>query len=185
MPGGSTGSGLSVQDVRAHPDEVFRALASFEDYVSSIDTVRTVAISSRSGNNTKARIEVSRFKLKLNVNFTTHTPQRFIAWTLDRENPTPFIRECVGYWHVEDLTHVRPGWSRVWFVVRVRLRPYVPKIIEGLVARVGLRRATNWIQRLSDSHARTAAADERDGEASTLPSAGPRAPASADAAPKR
>lgn len=150
MPRGSTGSGMSVQDVRADPDDVFRAVSSFSEYASRIKTVRTVTVSSQSGRTTKALIEVSRFKLKLYVNFTTYDTARYVAWTLDRDIPTPFIRECVGYWYVEDLGEARPGWSRVWFVVRVRLRPFVPKIIEALVARVGLRRATTWIQSLSE-----------------------------------
>lgn len=150
MPGGSTGSGVSVQDVRASPADVFRAVSAFGGYAARIKTVRAVTVSSQAGENTRALIEVSRFKLKLYVNFTTYAPARYVAWTLDRDVPTPFIRECVGYWHVEDLGNARPGWSRVWFVVRVRLRPFVPKVIEGLVARVGLRRATTWIQSLAE-----------------------------------
>lgn len=149
MPAGSTGSGVSVQDVRASPDEVFCNVAAFESYTSLIKTVRNVEIYERTAGTAKALIEVSRFKLKLYVNFTLNMPARMISWTLDRDNATPFIRECVGYWYIEDLGDVRPGWSRVWFVVRVRLRPYVPKIIEGLVARVGLRRATKWVRSLS------------------------------------
>lgn len=177
MPRGSTGSGLSVQDVRANAADVFRAVSSFGEYASLIKTVRNVSISAHSGTNTKALIEVSRFKLKLYVNFTTYGPAQYVAWTLDRDRPTPFIRECVGYWYVEDLGEARPGWTRVWFVVRVRLRPFVPKIIEMLVARVGLRRATTWIQLLSTDRPQ---GGEIDGDESAEGSA-----EEADAVPRR
>jgi ribosome-associated toxin RatA of RatAB toxin-antitoxin module len=180
MSGSSTGSGISVQDVRASPDKVFSSVAAFEMYDRLIKTVRAISIYEQQERQTKALIEVSRFKLKLYVNFTSHEATRYIAWTLDRDNVTPFIRECVGYWYVEDLTDTRPGWSRVWFVVRVRLRPFVPKIIERLVAKVGLRRATNWLQDLSEARA-DSAADPPDPDDASLDSLSRTPPPTAEA----
>lgn len=154
MPRGVTGSGISVQDVALEPDAVWERVSAFRDYESLIKTVRNVDIYHEDGSNIKALIEVSRFKLQLYVNFTVYDDTRTVAWTLDSSRTTRFIRECVGCWYVQPL---EPGRSRVWFIVRVRLASFVPRIIESLVARVGLRRATKWIAGLPDLKATSAA----------------------------
>lgn len=145
MPKGTTGSGISVQDVSAPADVVFEQIADFPMYKARIKTVRHVEMFADEGPSASALIEVSRFRLQLFVDFVRHMKERCVAWTLNDDRPTTFINECVGYWLVEELS-VEPPRSRVWFVVRVRLWNFVPRVIEGLVARVGLRRATTWIE---------------------------------------
>ena len=42
----------------------------------------------------------------------------------------------------------RPGIVRVWFCVSVRLKPLVPGFVVRLVSRLGLFKATKWLQSL-------------------------------------
>ena len=86
---------------------------------------------------------VSRIRLVLNVRFAVDSPQRYASWVLDR--PSWVLDDSTGYWRVQPIPE-RPGVSRVWFCVAVKLKPLVPRFVVGLVSRLGLAKATRWLK---------------------------------------
>ena len=145
---GGEGSGFAVMELCADPDEIFRAVSAYSRYDELIPTVRTATAyedpeaGTESDNVCRYKFIVSRVRLRLDVRFATDDEQRYACWRLDK--PSWVLADSTGYWHVQPCDD-RPGVTRVWFVVRVRLAARVPGFIISLVSRLGLAKATRWL----------------------------------------
>jgi len=151
---GGSGSGFAVQELCANADDVFEAVSAFGRYDQLIPTVRTAkSYAGPAGviepdNISRYSFKVSRIGLRLDVRFAVDETQRYVSWRLDR--PSWVLADSTGYWHVEPCDD-RPGIVRVWFAVAVRLTARVPGFIISLVSRLGLAKATRWLQNLDSS----------------------------------
>lgn len=151
-PGNREGRGFAVVELRANPDDVWRAISSFEKYVEFIQTVKKATAYDdppeappKADNVCLWSFVVSRIRLRLDVRFTLDPVQRCAAWQLDKKSWV--LHDSTGYWRVEPCDD-RPGIVRVWFCVGVRLAGRVPNFVLSLVARLGLDKATRWLKGL-------------------------------------
>ena len=147
------GTGFAVQELRADADDVWKAVSDFSRYPELISTVRTATAydapegtGSEAANVCRYNFLVSRIRLVLNVRFVVDDSQRYASWQLDR--PSWVLDDSTGYWRVQAVPE-RPGMVRVWFCVAVRLKPLVPRLVVGLVSRLGLLKATRWLKDLN------------------------------------
>jgi hypothetical protein len=150
------GFGFCVQELRADPERVYNALVDFGQYDEQISTVRSATryesedaeALDEPPNIVRFRFIVSRLRLVMNVRFATDAAQRYIAWRLDKSSWV--LEDSTGYWRVVDVAD-RPGYVRVYFCVAVQLKPLVPRFVVGLISRLGLYKATKWLQGLDES----------------------------------
>ena len=68
-----------------------------------------------------------------------------MTWTLDYSKESE-LDDSVGYWVVKPHPKT-PGWSRVFYSVRVQTSSFMPGFIEDMIARRGLVTATAWVKR--------------------------------------
>ena len=144
-----SGSGFAVQELRADEADVWKAVSAFDRYQELISTVKS-ATPYEGPAGEIASPEVSRFKyivsrigLRLDVRFTKDEMHRYAEWQLDKQSWV--LADSTGYWRVVPCAG-RPGFVRVWFCVSVRLKARVPRFVISLVSRLGLRKATRWLQ---------------------------------------
>jgi len=151
-PGNREGRGFAVVELHANPDDVWRAITNFDKYVEFIQTVKRATAYDdppeappKADNVCLYSFVVSRIRLRLDVRFTLDSRKRCAAWQLDKKSWV--LHDSTGYWRVEPCAD-RPGIVRVWFCVGVRLAGRVPNFVLGLVARLGLDKATRWLKGL-------------------------------------
>lgn len=142
---GRSGNGLVVVDVKASVDEIFDALASFDEYEEMIPTVRGARIYSSTQDTTVAEFSLSRFRLKINIINFVYRERRVIAFSLDPSRPNLVLRQADGFWYVEKIAD-RPGYSRVWLSASVIASRLIPTVIVDYAAMRALPRASSWLQ---------------------------------------
>ena len=142
------GTGYAVQDVNASAGEVFAAVAAFGRYKELIPTVQRADRYESEGGGLCFRYLVSRIRLVLHVRFSVDEVRRRAAWELERSSWV--LRSSTGFWQVEQTG---PGRCRVWFCVEVTLTARVPGFVLNLVSRLGLAKATRWVQALAEAPA--------------------------------
>jgi len=146
---GGIGSGFAVRELHADADDVWHAVSAFGRYNELISTVRTATPyngpTAEPLGVSRYSFIVSRIRLKLDVRFTVVDEQRYAMWQLDRQSWV--LQDSTGYWRVVPCED-RPGVVRVWFCVAVKLSKRVPGFVVRLVSRLGLNKATRWLQDL-------------------------------------
>jgi hypothetical protein len=144
------GRGIAVQDVRASPEHVWSKITSYSRYPDWVDGVYECDVYETTADHIKARflIGASLIKVEYFVDHTYKPDQGWMTWTLDYSRQSD-LDDSVGYWRVEALPD-KPGWTRVYYSVRVKLSGWVPGWVESMIADRGLTQATEWVKRESE-----------------------------------
>lgn len=153
---GKGGRGIAVQDVHATPEQVWSRITSYGNYPEWVDNVKECAPYATEGEHLKVRFVISA--LMVNVEYYIdhiYAPdQGYMTWSLDYTRESD-LDDSVGFWVVEPIAD-KPGWTRVFYSVDVRIKGWVPKAIENMIAKQGLTKATSWVKRESEAVAGTA-----------------------------
>ena len=152
--GASGGRGLAVQDVHASPEEIWSRIMALENYTQWVSNVSECEVYETTGRHTKARFVLSATVMSVEY-FIDHTfyPERnYLTWTLDYSKESD-LDDSVGFWYVQPLKE-KPGWSRLYYSVDVKLKGWVPGFIQKQITKSGLNKATAWVKLESEKIAK-------------------------------
>ena len=152
--GASGGRGMSIQDVAAPPETVWSRITSYEDYPRWVGPVSECGNYEVAGDHIKTRFVLKGlgFRVEYFIDHVYRPDQGFMTWTLDYTRKSD-LDDSVGYWFVEPHP-TRNGWTRLYYSVDFRMKGRVPKFVQDLVTRQGLKEATGWVKRESEAIAR-------------------------------
>lgn len=151
--GEAGGRGIAIQDVHAPPEVVWRKILDFANYPTMVENVYECEVYARSGDHIRTRFKIGAMGVKVEyfIDHTYNAAGSWMTWTLDYTRDSD-LDDSVGYWKVEALPD-RPGYTRVYYSVDVRMRGWVPGFIESMISRSGLTKATDWVKRESEAAA--------------------------------
>jgi hypothetical protein len=145
------GRGMCIQDVAAPPDTVWSRITSYSDYPKWVGPVSECANYEVADDHIKTRFVLKGlgFRLEYFIDHTYRPDQGFMTWTLDYSRKSD-LDDSVGYWFVEPHP-ATDGWTRLYYSVDVRMKGRVPKFVQDLVTKKGLKEATAWVKRESEA----------------------------------
>jgi ribosome-associated toxin RatA of RatAB toxin-antitoxin module len=150
---GSGGRGIAIQDVHASPEVIWSKINDFANYPGMVENVRSCKIYEKTDDHIKVSFTISAVMMNVEyfIDHVYHPSEGYMTWTLDyfRESD---LDDSVGFWRVEPIPS-KPGWTRVFYSVEVRLKGWIPGIVEDMIAKKGLPKATGWVKRESEKAA--------------------------------
>jgi len=148
---GTGGRGMAVQDIKADPATVWSRITDYGAYPRMVDNVKECEVYDRKEDRIYARflIGASLISVEYYIDHVYRPDDGFMTWTLDYSKESD-LDDSVGMWIVEALPD-RPGYTRVYYSVDVKLRGWVPAAIENMIAKQGLTKATEWVKRESEA----------------------------------
>jgi len=150
------GRGIAIQDVHATPEVVWSRIVQYDKYPEWVDGVYECEEYENTGDTIKVRFKIGSMGIKVEY-YIVHTyrpDEGYMTWTLDYSRESD-LDDSVGFWRVIPVED-KPGWTRVYYSVDVRLKGWVPGFIESMLAKNGLTKATAWVKRESEISAGTA-----------------------------
>ena len=153
---GTGGRGIAVQDVHATPEVIWSRIIDFPKYPDWVDGVHECEVYAKHDDHIKVRFIIGAIGVKVEyfIDHVYHPDQGWMTWTLDYSRESD-LDDSVGFWRVVPLPD-KPGWSRVFYSVDVKLRGWVPGFIQSMLTRRGLTQATEWVKRESEKAAAAA-----------------------------
>jgi ribosome-associated toxin RatA of RatAB toxin-antitoxin module len=144
------GRGLAIQDIQADPARIWGRILDYGAYPRMVSGVYECGVYQKAGEHVKARFVIGKMGIKYEyyIDHIVHTDQGYLTWTLDYSR-TSDLDESVGFWRVEPAPD-HPGYTRVYYSVDVRVSG-VPAWIENMLAKQGLKDATEWVKRESEA----------------------------------
>lgn len=140
------GRGISIMDVQGTPAQVWAVIDNYAAYPNWIDMLEACEVYGRSGNEVKVRFELK--VLGKSVEYFIDHERRpdlgYVTWQLDYSR-TSDIDDSTGYWLVYPSPD-RAGYTRVEYTVDLRLKGWVPGVVEDMLANKGLEKATGWVK---------------------------------------
>jgi hypothetical protein len=152
--GSSGGRGLVVQDVNATPDVIWSRILALDKYTEWVSNVTECEVYEKAGNHVKARFVLNATVMSVEyfINHTYYADQSYLTWTLDYSKESD-LDDSVGFWYVMPLKD-KPGWSRLYYSVDVKLKGWVPGFLKNMITKSGLNKATAWVKRESEKIAK-------------------------------
>jgi len=151
--GSAGGRGLAVQDIHASTDIVWGRITDYAKYPTMVDNVDACSVYKTEGDHIYASFSISAMFVGVDyyIDHIYRPEQNYMTWTLDYSRESD-LDDSVGFWYVEAIDG-KPGWTRVYYSVDVRLKGWVPGTIENMIAKSGLTKATAWVKAESEKKA--------------------------------
>jgi hypothetical protein len=133
--------GEAVQDVHAEPAVIWSRVTSFANYPEWVDGCYECEPYDTSGGRYKVRFVIGAMLIRVEY-FCNHLykpDDGYMTWTLDYSRLSD-LDDTVGFWRLVPLPD-KPGWTRVFYSVEVKLSGWVPGWVEDMLAKSGLRGA--------------------------------------------
>ncbi|MCB9675556.1 MAG: SRPBCC family protein [Alphaproteobacteria bacterium] len=150
------GRGIAIQDVHADAKTIWSRILKFDRYPDWVDNVKTCENYEEGGGTIKTHfvIGAALFSAEYWIRHEYKPSQNYMTWELDYTRESD-LDDSVGFWYIEELPD-KPGWSRLYYSVDVKVGGWVPGFVEDMVAKSGLTKATSWVKRESEKVAGTA-----------------------------
>lgn len=151
IEGGAGGRGVAVQDIHASEAVVWERITSFEKYPEWVDNVRECENYEVVDDKVRTRFVVGVMMLsgEYYIEHTVRPEEGWMTWTLDYSRSSD-LDDSVGYFITEPHPD-KEGWTRLYYSVDFQVKQWVPQAIQDLVARHGLKKATEWVKRESEA----------------------------------
>lgn len=141
------GRGTAIQEIHAAPAAIWSKITSYANYPTWVDGVHECSVYKQVPGEIFARFVIGAMGMKVEY-FIRHLYKPdagYMTWTLDYTR-TSDLDDSVGFWRVEAIAD-KPGWTRVYYSVQVKLSGWVPGFVEDMLANSGLTKATAWVKR--------------------------------------
>ena len=151
VQGDSGGRGIAIMDVKASPDKIWAIISDFSSYPNWIDDLEKTSIyggSASTGYSVEFNLSVFGLDITYYINHTLHADKGYMSWELDYKKESD-IDDSTGYWLVYPAPD-RPGYTRVEYTVDLRLKGWVPGVVENMLAKKGLVLATSWVKKQAE-----------------------------------
>lgn len=148
--GDSGGRGIAVQDIKATPEQIWSRITAYDKYPLWVENVDKCAVYQRAGDQILVEFAISAMFVGVTyyVRHTYKPAEGYMTWTLDYSRLSD-LDDSVGFWVVEPVAD-KPGYTRVFYSVDVKLSGWVPSGLESMLAKSGLTKATAWVKRESE-----------------------------------
>jgi ribosome-associated toxin RatA of RatAB toxin-antitoxin module len=148
--GDSGGRGIAVQDIQASPEVIWSKITNYAKYPEWVEGVYECEAYEKANGHIKARFVIGAMMIRVEyfVDHTYRPADGYLTWTLDYSKQSD-LDDSVGFWRVEPIAD-KPGWTRVYYSVQVKLSGWVPGWVESMLAENGLTQATEWVKRESE-----------------------------------
>jgi len=146
----SGGRGVAIMDVQAPPDKVWKVILDYSGYPSWIEGLESTSVYEQGGGHYKVQFNLSVAMMDV-IYYIDHHHQPskgYLTWHLDYSRESD-IDDSTGYWLVYP-TPGYEGWTRVEYTVDLRLKGWVPGIVENMLAKKGLVMATSWVKKQAE-----------------------------------
>jgi hypothetical protein len=147
----SGGRGVSIMDVRAPTERVWEVILNYGAYPEWIGNLERTQTYRNAGNHRFVTFELEVFGMDV-IYYIDHTIDRDqgrLTWQLDYTRESD-IDDSTGYWLVYPAPG-HPGFTRVEYSVDLRLKGWVPGIVENMLADKGLDMATSWVKKQAET----------------------------------
>jgi hypothetical protein len=148
--GDAGGRGIAVQDVHATTDQVWAKILNYPMYPEWVDGVYECEEYKVDGHDHYVRFVIGAMMIKVEyyIKHDVEQEKGYLTWTLDYSR-TSDLDDSVGFWRVEPIAD-KPGWTRVFYSVQIKMSGWVPGWVEDMLAKSGLTKATEWVKRESE-----------------------------------
>ena len=79
------------------------------------------------------------------IKHNLHEKEGYVTWTLDYSRESD-LDDSTGYWLLYPSPD-NPDHTRVEYSVDIRIKGWIPKFIETMLAEQGLEDATKWVKK--------------------------------------
>jgi len=145
------GRGIAIMDIAAPPEKIWEVIVDYKGYPNWIDDLESTKIyGGDKAAGYKVQFELSVFGMEV-IYFIDHdfSPAKgAMTWQLDYSRESD-IDDSTGYWLVYPAPD-HPGHSRLEYSVDLRLKGWIPGIVENMLAKKGLTLATSWVKKQSE-----------------------------------
>ncbi len=151
IQGDSGGRGIAIMDVRASPDKIWKTILDYSKYPNWIDDLEKTEVyggTVEAGQNVEFELSVFGMEIIYYIDHDFHPEKGILSWQLDYARESD-IDDSTGYWLVFPAPG-RPGFTRVEYSVDLRLKGWVPGIVENMLAKKGLVLATSWVKQQAE-----------------------------------
>lgn len=151
IQGDAGGRGIAVQDIKATPAQVWSRITAYDKYPAWVENVDACKEYGRSADHILVEFQISAMFVGVTyyVRHTYKPNEGYMTWTLDYSRLSD-LDDSVGFWLVEAIPD-KPGYTRVFYSVDVKLSGWVPSAVESMLAKSGLTKATAWVKRESEA----------------------------------
>ena len=148
--GKTGGRGMAIQDVHADVDTVWGRITDYANYPKMVEDLKEAEVYEKKGEHIKVRMVIGNFAMSVEyfIDHVFRPDKGYMTWTLDYSKLSD-LDDSVGYWYVTPVPG-KPGWTRVYYSVAVRLSGWIPGFVEDMIAKKGLTKATAWVKRESE-----------------------------------
>jgi hypothetical protein len=145
-----SGKGVAVQDIHASADTIWSKITSYSNYPTWVDGVYECEVYGQSTGIYDVRFVIGAMMIKEEyyVHHTYKPADGYMTWHLDYSRQSD-LDDTVGFWRVMPLDD-KPGWTRVYYSVQVKVGGWVPGWVEDSLSKSGLTKATEWVKRESE-----------------------------------
>jgi len=151
VQGKSGGRGIAIMDVKATPDKIWKTILDYSKYPNWIDNLEKTKVyggTAEAGYNVEFDLSVFGMEIIYYIDHDFHPDKGSLTWQLDYSRESD-IDDSTGYWLVFAAPG-RPGYTRVEYSVDLRLKGWVPGIVENMLAKKGLVLATSWVKQQAE-----------------------------------
>ena len=148
---GSKVRGIAIMDIDAPAEKIWEVIVDYNGYSNWIDNLdRTQIYGGDKASGYLVEFEVSVLGLDV-IYFIDHDfypAKGYLSWQLDYSKQSD-VDDSTGYWLVYPSPS-KPGASRLEYSVDLRLKGWVPGIVENMLANKGLTLATAWVKKQAE-----------------------------------
>ena len=138
-------------DVKAPKDKIWKIILDYSKYPNWIDNLDRTNIydgTAEAGYKVEFELSVLGMNITYFIDHRLDKAKGSMTWQLDYSKESD-IDDSTGYWLVYDAPE-RPGFTRVEYSVDLRLKGWIPGIVENMLAKKGLVLATSWVKQQAE-----------------------------------
>jgi len=147
------GKGVAIQDVHADAATIWSKITQYDMYPKWVKGVYETEVYAKTADSFQVRFLIGSTGIKKEyfIRNKYRPTEGYTTWTLDYSRLSDFD-DCIGFWRIEAIPG-KPGWSRVYYSVQLKLKGWVPGFIISMLTNNGLTQATEWVKRESEKSA--------------------------------
>jgi ribosome-associated toxin RatA of RatAB toxin-antitoxin module len=148
------GRGVAIMDIAADEKTVWSVITDFPSYPNWINQLSLCEVYKKEGSQIYTRfiINAALMKVEYFINHTYSPEKGYITWELDYSRQSD-LDDSTGYWMVYP-SPLDPAKTRVEYSVDLRIKDWVPKFVQNMLANQGVEDATKWVKKQSEKRAK-------------------------------
>ena len=147
----SGGRGIAIMDIKADPEKIWDVIVDYKGYpnwIEDLDRTQIYGGDKASGYLVEFELGVFGMDITYFIDHDFYPDKGYLSWQLDYSRESD-IDDSTGYWLVYPSPD-NPGHSRLEYSVDLRLKGWIPGVVENMRANKGLTMATAWVKKQAE-----------------------------------